>query len=105
MKFLDLKEGCKIVSLRSFVPDNWQIRDRNSDDPRNLLWPVVKKEYFSGSVSWTDMGGFYFVATKDSRKLRKFMERQEKQGKLEKLVERENKEKQVKLENGIVKTA
>lgn len=80
MKFLDLKEGCQIVSLRSFLPENWQIRHRNAHDPRNLLSCNVKKEYFSGSVSWTDVGGYYYVAKKDSRALRRFLRRQEGPG-------------------------
>jgi len=74
MKFLDLKEGCKIVSLRSFVPDKWKIKERNAHDPRNLLYPVVRKKYWSQSVSWTDQGGDYFIATKDSTKLQRFLE-------------------------------
>jgi [histone H3]-lysine79 N-trimethyltransferase len=74
MKLLDVKEGAKIVSLKSFVPDGWEIKMRNAEDPRNLL-KVVKKEYFSKRVSWTDGGGTYFIATKDSSRLRKFMRR------------------------------
>jgi H3 lysine-79-specific histone-lysine N-methyltransferase len=75
MKFLDLKDGCKIVSLRSFVPDNWQIRERNLQDSRNIITKNLRKEYFSGSVSWTDQGGNYFVATKDSRRVKAFSEK------------------------------
>jgi H3 lysine-79-specific histone-lysine N-methyltransferase len=71
LKLLDLKEGCRIVSLRSFVAYNHQIKARNIDDPKNLL-RVVKKEYFSGSVSWTDVGGDYFIATKDTSRLKRF---------------------------------
>jgi len=69
--FLDVKDGCKIVSLRSFVPHDHKITSRNRDDPVNVL-DVVKGEYFDKSVSWTDVGGNYFVATKDSKRLREF---------------------------------
>ena len=71
MKLLDFKEGCKVVSLKSFVPMGREISSRNMEDPRNLL-TVVRKQYTSGSVSWTDNGGEYFIATKDSMRLQKF---------------------------------
>jgi [histone H3]-lysine79 N-trimethyltransferase len=72
MKLLDVKEGTKIVSLKSFVPDGWKIKPHKVQDPRNLL-TVEKKEYFSKRVSWTDGGGVYFVATKDSSRLKRFL--------------------------------
>ncbi|KAK4968154.1 Nucleosomal histone H3-Lys79 methylase [Elasticomyces elasticus] len=63
-KFLDLKDGCQIVSLKSFVPDGYEMAPRNQDNPINLL-NVRKKEYYSGCVSWTDQGGNYYIAKKD----------------------------------------
>ncbi|KAH8672621.1 histone methylation protein DOT1-domain-containing protein, partial [Tricladium varicosporioides] len=69
--FLDAKEGCKIVSLRSFVPSGHQITPRNIGNPANVL-EVTRWEYYAQDVSWTDAGGSYFIATKDSRQLRKF---------------------------------
>ncbi|KAL2800416.1 S-adenosyl-L-methionine-dependent methyltransferase [Aspergillus keveii] len=73
--FLDMKEGCQIVSLKSFVPAGHQIQSRNLNSPINLL-KVKKREYWSNSVSWTDVGGDYFIATKDSSKLKRFVEDQ-----------------------------
>lgn len=74
-KFLDLKEGARIVSLKSFVPDKWEIKSRTLSDVRNLL--RVKRMFFgSGSVSWTDEGGDWFVHTKDSSQLKRFQERE-----------------------------
>lgn len=72
MKFLDVKDGARIVSLLSFLPKGWQIKPRNTQDLRNML-RVEEHEYFSGSVSWTDSGGQYFIATKDSRMLRDYI--------------------------------
>ncbi|KAI9838137.1 MAG: Nucleosomal histone H3-Lys79 methylase [Sclerophora amabilis] len=69
--FLDLKEGCQIVSLKSFVPHDHKISSRNFNSPVNLL-NVETKTYFSNCVSWTNAPGTYFVARKDSRKLRAF---------------------------------
>jgi H3 lysine-79-specific histone-lysine N-methyltransferase len=74
MKMLDLREGCRVVSLKSFVPIDWKIKTRNVHDPRNLL-RVERKEYFSGGVSWTHDGGEYFVATKDSSMLQDFLKK------------------------------
>ncbi|KAK2808276.1 Nucleosomal histone H3-Lys79 methylase [Emmonsiellopsis sp. PD_5] len=71
--FLDMKEGCKIVSLKSFVPAGHRIQARNLNSPINLL-SVTRKNYWSDSVSWTDAGGSYFIATKDSSRLRAFAE-------------------------------
>jgi H3 lysine-79-specific histone-lysine N-methyltransferase len=79
-KFLDLKDGCKLVSLRSFVPQKWEMKERNLHDVRNLLHPAVEKEYFSDSVSWTDVGGKYYVCVKDSGKILRFTEGKGRRG-------------------------
>ncbi|KAI9733203.1 MAG: Nucleosomal histone H3-Lys79 methylase [Claussenomyces sp. TS43310] len=69
--FLDLKDGCRIVSLKSFVPHNHKITSYNLNNPVNLL-DVEQKAYSSKSVSWKDEGGYYFIATKDSKRLRSY---------------------------------
>ncbi|KAK2737562.1 Nucleosomal histone H3-Lys79 methylase [Myotisia sp. PD_48] len=68
---LDFKEGCKIVSLKSFVPSGHKLQARNLNSPINLL-SVKKHDYWSDCVSWTNAGGSYFIATKDSSRLREF---------------------------------
>jgi H3 lysine-79-specific histone-lysine N-methyltransferase len=76
MKLLDVKEGGRIVSLKSFVPSGWEMKARNMEDPRNLL-SVERKQYYSEKyVSWTGKGGEYFIATVDSSRLRRFRKRQ-----------------------------
>ncbi|KAI9801539.1 MAG: hypothetical protein M1825_003218 [Sarcosagium campestre] len=72
--FLDLKEGCRIVSLKSFVPHDHKITARNLNSPVNLL-EVETKPYYSNCVSWTNAPGSYCIAKKDSRKLRAFAKR------------------------------
>lgn len=72
--FLDLKEGCKIVSLKSFIPSSHKITSRNLDSAHNIL-DVTEKQYFSACVSWTDAPGNYYISTKDSSKLRSFVEK------------------------------
>ncbi|PYH44598.1 histone methyltransferase DOT1 [Aspergillus saccharolyticus JOP 1030-1] len=73
--FLDMKEGCQIVSLKSFVPAGHKIQARNLNSPINLL-TVKQRNYWSNSVSWTDVGGTYFIARKDSSRLKAFVESQ-----------------------------
>lgn len=69
--FLDLKEGCRIVSLKSFVPHNRKISGYNNNDPSNIL-EVEKKTYSTKSVSWKDEGGDYYIATKNSIRLQEY---------------------------------
>ena len=71
--FLDLKEGCRIVSLKSFVPAGHKITPRNINHACNVL-DVVEKRYYSACVSWTDAPGSYYLAKKDSSRLKSFLE-------------------------------
>jgi H3 lysine-79-specific histone-lysine N-methyltransferase len=77
MKFLDLKEGCKIVSLKPFISDDWKLKERNLQNPKNVLVHLAMKNYWSNSVSWTDEGGTYFIAKKDSSKVQAFSKKLE----------------------------
>ncbi|KAF2225749.1 S-adenosyl-L-methionine-dependent methyltransferase [Elsinoe ampelina] len=73
-RFLDLKDGAQVISLKSFKPDGFEIQERTVNDPRHLL-KVKKLEYFSGSVSWTDAPGNYYIATKDPTDLIAFQKK------------------------------
>ena len=75
MHFLDLKDGCRVVSLKSFVPAGHRITARNMASPINLLHDVRELEYFSGSVSWTDAPGKWYIQVKDSGPVRRFQRR------------------------------
>ncbi|KAM0800176.1 putative histone methylation protein Dot1 [Usnea florida] len=72
--FLDLKEGAKIVSLKSFVPHGHKITSKNLSAACNRL-EVIQKTYFSACVSWTETAGTYYVSTKDSSKVQAFAEK------------------------------
>lgn len=72
--FLDLKEGAKIISLKSFVPHGHKITSKNLSAACNRL-EVVAKTYYSACVSWTDAPGTYYLSTKDSSKVRAFAEK------------------------------
>lgn len=67
--FLDLKEGCQIVSLKYFRDPAHRIETRNINDPTNVL-RVVEKERFSGMVSWSDDPGRWYLHVKDTTELR-----------------------------------
>ena len=69
--FLDLKEGCQVVSLKSFVPAGHKITSRNLNSAYNVL-DVVKKHYYSACVSWTDAPGSYYISRKDGSRLQAF---------------------------------
>lgn len=75
--FLDLKEGCRIVSLKYFRDPNHRVKESNINDLVNCL-SVVEKERFSNMVSWTDDPGKWFLHTKDSTELKKVRERMER---------------------------
>ena len=72
--FLDLKEGCRVVSLKSFVPSEHKITPRNLNSSYNVL-SVEKKRYYSSCVSWTNEGGSYYISTKDSKRIEHFLKR------------------------------
>ena len=71
--FLDLKEGCQIVSLKPFRSPTHQIKSSNVNDPINVL-TVVEKERWSSMVSWSDDPGKWYHQRKDSTELKAFME-------------------------------
>ncbi|KAH7926203.1 DOT1-domain-containing protein [Leucogyrophana mollusca] len=60
-KFLDLKEGAIVVSLKPFVSSlNARVTERNVDDI-SAIFDVVERPYRSGSVSWGSNGGSYYL--------------------------------------------
>ncbi|RKP07774.1 histone methylation protein DOT1-domain-containing protein, partial [Thamnocephalis sphaerospora] len=69
--FLDLKEGTRIVSLRNFVPLDHKITVRNAGSVESIL-RITSHTYPSGSVSWTNSGGQYFVQTVDRTAVQRF---------------------------------
>ncbi|KAG9253778.1 putative histone H3 methyltransferase [Emericellopsis atlantica] len=58
--FLDLKPGCKIVSLKSFVADS----SYNINDVGSTILDAEEKTYPEGYVSWTNAGGSYYISTR-----------------------------------------
>ncbi len=72
--FLDLKEGCKIISLKTFVSLDHKINVRNAGSVESIL-RVKKYPYYTNAVSWTHNGGEYYIATVDRTAVQEFWER------------------------------
>lgn len=66
--FLDLPEGAKIVSLKSFVPPGHTISAHNIESPMNIL-KVYHREFGRDSVNWTPAAGDYYIAVVDRSRL------------------------------------
>jgi H3 lysine-79-specific histone-lysine N-methyltransferase len=59
-KFLDLKEGAILISLKPFVAPNARLTARNIDD-MSAIFDVSERRYHSGHVSWGSSGGHYYI--------------------------------------------
>lgn len=59
--FLDLKVGCKIISLKNFVHGNEKAA---VNDAANNILEVEEHQYLGDWVSWTNSGDKYFLSTK-----------------------------------------
>jgi [histone H3]-lysine79 N-trimethyltransferase len=70
-KFLDLKEGAQIISLKYFRDPGHKIKESNMENPVNVL-TVREMERFSGMVSWSDDPGKWYLQVKDGRELEAF---------------------------------
>jgi len=61
--FLDLKPGCKIVSLKSFVHDH-KSASYNINDVGSTILDVEDLTYPEGYVSWTGARGSFCISTR-----------------------------------------
>ncbi|KAI0217442.1 Nucleosomal histone H3-Lys79 methylase [Massospora cicadina] len=71
--FLKLKDGCRIISLKSFAPLDVKVNSRNAGDPESIM-RIKRYEYGSDSVSWTANPGQFYIHTIDRGPLRRFLE-------------------------------
>lgn len=58
--FLDLRKGCKIVSLKSFVHE----QKNAENDVGSSILDVERLPYSEGYVSWTGAGGQFCISTR-----------------------------------------
>ncbi|KDR84720.1 hypothetical protein GALMADRAFT_233024 [Galerina marginata CBS 339.88] len=74
-KFLDLKEGATVISLKPFVSSiNARLTKRNVDDI-SAIFEVTERPYHSGSVSWGNNGGTYYLHKVDREGYAKIKEK------------------------------
>lgn len=71
-KFLDLKNGCQIVSLKPFRETDFKTRDHNISDPRNKL-DVAEHHRYGGDVDWADAHGKWYIHRKDDKYVEDFL--------------------------------
>ncbi|KAF7335840.1 Histone-lysine N-methyltransferase, H3 lysine-79 specific [Mycena sanguinolenta] len=78
-KFLELKEGAYVVSLLPFVHSlNPRITERNKCtqvDDVSAIFDVTKRTYHSGSISWGNNGGTYYIHRVNRKEYASFRER------------------------------
>lgn len=66
-KFLDLKEGAIVVSLKPFAPPSTlRLTERNIDDI-SAIFDVSVRGYASGTVSWSHREGSYYLHRVDRK--------------------------------------
>jgi [histone H3]-lysine79 N-trimethyltransferase len=61
--FLDLPDGARVISLKSFVPVGKDGRARGSRGGVGEMLKVETGRFGAGSVSWMPGGGEYFIST------------------------------------------
>ncbi len=74
LKFLDLKDGAQIVSLKPFVPPDFRLTERTLSSPLAIL-RVEERLYTTGCVSWADRSGKYYIHTVDRNLITAFMDK------------------------------
>jgi H3 lysine-79-specific histone-lysine N-methyltransferase len=70
--FLDMKEGSKVISLKSFASVDNRVTSRNIHSVE-ALFDVVAYEYNGDFVSWTDQPGRWFVHTMNRRRVAAYL--------------------------------
>ncbi|KAK6357098.1 Nucleosomal histone H3-Lys79 methylase [Orbilia javanica] len=72
LKFLDLKDGAKIISLKPFVEAGRVINERNCGDPLNNFRSETFEVFGGGNVSWTDSSLKWYLTTVDREPVRSY---------------------------------
>ncbi|KAK6350023.1 Nucleosomal histone H3-Lys79 methylase [Orbilia brochopaga] len=72
LKFLDLKDGTKIISLKPFVEAGRVINDRNCEDPLNNFRSETFHAFGEGNVSWTGSSLKWYLTTVDREPVRRY---------------------------------
>ncbi|GAA98840.1 hypothetical protein E5Q_05528 [Mixia osmundae IAM 14324] len=78
LRFLELKDGAQIVSLKPFVSADFVISDRNNGSPEAILRWTGEYAYNADNVSWAGSQGTFTVAKVDRGPVQAFNARQPK---------------------------
>ncbi|CAF0773095.1 unnamed protein product [Didymodactylos carnosus] len=73
LKFMNMKDGAKIVSSKEFCSIDFRLNDRTKNDIGAVM-QVSKPDELYGKVSWSDKSVHYFLHTIDHKKLAKYYE-------------------------------
>ncbi|CAF2685991.1 unnamed protein product [Rotaria sp. Silwood2] len=74
VKFMNMKDGAKIVSSREFCSETFRLNDRTKND-LGAVMHVTKPEEFLGKVSWSDKCVQYYLHVIDHSKLAHYYEK------------------------------
>ncbi|CAF0952819.1 unnamed protein product [Rotaria sordida] len=74
VKFMNMKDGAKIVSSREFCPEAFRLNDRTKND-LGAVMHVTKPDEFLGKVSWSDKSVQYYFHVIDHSKLAHYYEK------------------------------
>ncbi|CAF0853489.1 unnamed protein product [Adineta ricciae] len=74
VKFMNMKDGAKIVSSREFCPETFRLNDRTKND-LGAVMHVSKPEKLFGKVSWSDKSVQYYLHVIDHSKLALYYEK------------------------------
>ncbi|CAF0992177.1 unnamed protein product [Rotaria sordida] len=74
VKFMNMKDGAKIVSSREFCSETFRLNDRTKNDLGAVMY-VTKPEEFLGKVSWSDKCVQYYLHIIDHSKLAHYYEK------------------------------
>ncbi|CAF1011870.1 unnamed protein product [Adineta steineri] len=73
VKFMNMKDGAKIVSSREFCSETFRLNDRTKNDLGAIMY-ITKPEELYGKVSWSDKCVQYYLHVIDHTKLAHYYE-------------------------------
>lgn len=77
LKFIDLKDGTRIISSKQFCPTKSRVTERDLSDIGSIMNVIeILPEQKQGSVSWTDKLVPYYLHTLDGSRVEKYYEKQ-----------------------------
>ncbi|KZS90281.1 DOT1-domain-containing protein [Sistotremastrum niveocremeum HHB9708] len=72
--FLDMREGATVITLQALLPESFRISYHTMSNPL-AIFEQEEREYAKASVSWSHLGGKYFINRINRKPLQDFVER------------------------------